>query len=116
MALSDLLAWQWSGYPRYHAARANLLLHIVAVPIFLVGNIALIAGLLRLAPVPIILGIAAMGLALALQGRGHRLEAVLPEPFSGPVNAISRLLLEQWFTFPRFVLSGGWASALKRAA
>ena len=116
MALSDLLAWQWSGYPRYHAARANLLLHIVAVPTFLLGNIALIVGLLRLAPVPIVVGIAAMGVGLALQGRGHRLEAVPPEPFSGPVNAISRLLLEQWVTFPRFVLSGGWASALKRAA
>jgi uncharacterized membrane protein YGL010W len=41
MSISELLHWQWQGYPRYHQSRANLLLHIVVVPVFLVGNIAL---------------------------------------------------------------------------
>ena len=56
-----------------------------------------------------------MVLSLALQGRGHRWEPVPPEPFTGPMNAVARLLCEQWITFPRFVLSGGWRDALRRA-
>jgi hypothetical protein len=55
-----------------------------------------------------------MVVSLALQGRGHRQEQVPPEPFTSPANAISRLLLEQWVTFPRFVLSGGWLRALRQ--
>ena len=45
MSALELLRWQWEGYPRYHRSRFNLLLHIVAVPIFLVGNIALLGAL-----------------------------------------------------------------------
>lgn len=116
MGLSELLVWQWSGYAKYHVARANLLLHIVAVPLFLLGNIVLVAGALRLAPILALAGAGAMGAGVALQGRGHKLEPVAPEPFTGPANAVSRLLLEQWITFPRFVLSGGWLRALKGAA
>jgi hypothetical protein len=44
------------------------------------------------------------------------LEPVPPEPFTGAGNAVARLLLEQWITFPRFVVSGGWHRALKSAA
>ena len=45
---------------------------------------------------------------------GHRLEPVPPEPFSGPLNFVSRLFLEQWVTFPRFVITGGWGTALRK--
>ena len=68
-----------------------------------------------LATVLMVIGGIAMGTGLALQGKGHKLERVPPEPFTGPANAIARLLLEQWVTFPRFVLSGGWRRALKRS-
>lgn len=115
MTTSELLAWQWSGYPTYHANRTNLLLHIVAVPLFLLGNVALVLGLLGLAPLTALAGAAAMVLGLAVQGRGHKLEAVPSIPFSGPANAASRLFLEQWVTFPRFVLTGGWTKALAGA-
>ena len=115
MALSELLAWQWSGYSRFHASRANLLLHIVAVPTFLLGNLALLVGLVLAAPLLAVGGAAAMVIGLAVQGRGHKLEAVAPEPFTGPVNAVARLFLEQWVTFPRFVLSGNWVRALRGA-
>jgi phage terminase small subunit len=46
--------------------------------------------------------------SLALQGRGHKLEASQPEPFSDRKDAIGRLLVEQFITFPRFLLSGRW--------
>jgi hypothetical protein len=57
-------------------------------------------------------GLAAMIVSVILQGRGHKIEVNPPEPFTGPKNAVSRIFLEQWVTFPRFVLSGGWRRAL----
>jgi hypothetical protein len=103
-----LLAWQWEGYARHHQSRANLLLHIVWVPIFLLGNVALVLGVIRLSWIAAVAGFAAMAISMMLQGRGHRAEPVPPVPFSNPANALSRILLEQWITFPRFVVTGGW--------
>ena len=103
-----LLAWQWQGYARYHQNRTNLLLHVVAVPLFLAGTVLVVIGAIRMSLLVIVIGGVAMGVSVALQGRGHRLEAVPPEPFTGPANTIGRLFFEQWVTFPRFVISGGW--------
>ena len=114
MRLNELLRWQWEGYPKYHQSRANLLIHIVAVPLFFVGTVALVVSVLQLSVVLLALAIGCIVVAVALQGRGHRLEPVPPEPFSGPLNFVSRLFLEQWVTFPRFVLSGGWGAALRK--
>ena len=111
---SGLLAWQWEGYARYHQSRANLLLHIVLVPLFMAGNVALIVGLVRLDWIEAVVGFACMAVSMVLQGRGHRGEENPPVPFSGPANALSRIFLEQWITFPRFVLTGGWWRALRR--
>jgi len=111
---SGLLAWQWEGYARYHQSRANLLLHIVLVPLFLAGNVALIVGLVRLDWIEAVVGFACMAVSMVLQGRGHRGEENPPVPFSGSANALSRIFLEQWITFPRFVLTGGWWRALRR--
>ena len=114
MPLNELLRWQWEGYPKYHQSRANLLIHIVAVPLFLVGTVMLVASALQPSVVLLAVAIGCIGVAVALQGRGHRLEPVPPEPFSGPLNFVSRLFFEQWVTFPRFVVSGGWGAALRK--
>lgn len=45
MNVAELLRWQWDGYPRVHRSRANLLIHIVVVPLFVLGNIGLIVAL-----------------------------------------------------------------------
>jgi hypothetical protein len=115
MSVPELLRWQWKGYPRYHRSRANLLLHIVVVPLFLAGNVTLVAALVRQSWTVAAMAGAAMVLSLALQGRGHRQEPVPPEPFTSPLNAVSRILCEQWVTFPRFVLSGGWYQNLRHS-
>lgn len=112
-ASSSLLRVQWEGYPRSHQSRRNLLLHIVFVPLALVGNVTFLAGLIERQWPLALGGLALTGFALAAQGRGHRGELVAPEPFTSPFNALSRLLLEQWVTFPRFVLSGAWMRALR---
>ena len=115
MSVSQLLQWQWDGYPKYHQSRANLLIHIFAVPLFLVGTVSLVTAVIQLSLLLLAVALGCIAVAIALQGRGHRLEAVPPEPFSGPLNFVSRLFFEQWVTFPRFVLSGGWSAALRKA-
>ena len=114
MGIGALLRWQWEGYSRYHRTRGNLLIHIVAVPLFLLGILSLVAAAVQLSFLLLGIAIVCIVMAIALQGRGHRLEPVPPEPFSGPVNFIARLFLEQCVTFPRFVLSGGWGAALRK--
>jgi hypothetical protein len=115
MNIAQLLRWQWDGYPKYHQSRPNLLIHIVAVPLFLVGTIGLAGAIANLSVLLLAVAVGCILMAVALQGRGHRLEPVPPEPFSGPLNFVSRLFFEQWITFPRFVLSGGWLAALRKA-
>jgi hypothetical protein len=115
MSVTELLRWQWEGYPRYHRTRFNLLLHILVVPLFLVGNVALVLALIQGAWAVAVGGGIAMVVSVALQGRGHAHEPTPPEPFTGPRNAASRIFLEQWVTFPRFVLSGRWLHALRHA-
>lgn len=115
MSVAALLRWQWEGYARYHQSRSNLVLHIFVVPVFLAGNIAMVGAILEGAWIMGLLGLTATVIAIALQGRGHRQERIPPEPFTSPFNAISRIFLEQWITFPRFVMSGGWAKAWRDA-
>lgn len=90
------------------------MIYIVAVPLFLLGTVTLVVAAVELSFVLLALAIGCIVVAVALQGRGHRLEAVPPEPFSGPLNFVSRLFLDQWVTFPRFVITGGWGAALHK--
>jgi len=110
-----LLAWQLRGYPKTHSHRRNLLVHATTAPLFLAGTVALVlsplAGAWLLA-----LAFPAMVLPLVLQGRGHRLERNLPAAFRGPADFAIRLFVEQWVTFPRFVLTGGFARNWRASA
>lgn len=103
-----LLAWQWQGYAANHRNPTNLALHIIAVPLFILGALTLLDGLLDLSLSAILLGVIGMVASLAIQGRGHKLEEQAPEPFSDRKDAVTRLLAEQFVTFPRFLLSGAW--------
>jgi len=108
MMRQHLLAWQWSDYAAKHQNRLNLLLHIVTVPFFLVGTLILLCAAITVSVAAVVVGAICMVGALAAQGRGHRLEPETPVPFDGPADFVSRFFVEQWVTFPRFVLSGGW--------
>ncbi len=105
------LAWQWRTYADNHRDRRNLILHLVTVPIFIAGLASVVIGAVTLAPWTALGGAAGMLVAVASQGRGHRLEAVAPQPFRGPGDVIVRLFMEQLVTFPRYVLTGGVARA-----
>jgi len=110
-----LLAWQWRGYPAAHRDRVNLLLHLVAVPAFIAGILATaqLAWLRLWVGAGIAFAVAI--LAFAVQGLGHNRERVAPEPFAGPGDFVARVFAEQFITFPRFVLSGGWLRNLAQS-
>jgi phage terminase small subunit len=115
MIRPNLVAWQWSDYVAKHRDRGNLLIHIVAVPLFQVATLVLIGALFGRSVTAAVIAIVAMIVALVLQGRGHRREAETPTPFDGAGDFVSRFVVEQWITFPRFVLSGAWSANLRRA-
>jgi len=113
MPLVQLVKWQWLDYTRTHCSRRNLRVHFATVPAFLAANAVLVAALLLGMWIAATLSLAVMAVSLAWQGRCHRDEPERPEPFSGPAEAVVRVLVEQWVTFPRFVISGGWTRALR---
>ena len=104
-----LLSWQWSIYPVGHRDRRNLAIHLATALVFQVGCVLLVSGLWNWRAA--IAGGAAMLFALIAQGRGHKLEETAPVPFEGPIDLASRFFVEQWVTFPRYVLTGGWGRA-----
>ncbi len=55
-----------------------------------------------------------MVLSIVVQGIGHKKEQNPPGKFTGSVNAVVRIFLEQTITFPKFVLSGGWFAAIQK--
>lgn len=109
---SGLLQTQWAHYGEAHNDMKNLIIHVVTVPIFMGGGV-----LVALAPFAsgwlALGGLAAMFVAVAAQGRGHRFEAAAPSPFRGPLDVVARIFAEQWITFPRYVLSGALFRALR---
>jgi len=106
--LPNLPAWQWRGYHHNHRNPVNLVLHLIAVPLFIIGTLLVLSGLFELDLGEIAVGVIGLIAALGLQRQGHRLEAEQPEPFSDRQDAVKRLLTEQFITFPRFVFSGAW--------
>jgi hypothetical protein len=116
MLVVQLIKRQWLDYARTHRSRRNLLVHLAAVPAFVAANTALVVALLLGMWLAAMLALAVMAASLACQGRCHRDEPEQPEPFSGLAEAVIRILLEQWVTFPRFACSGGWARALREAS
>ena len=108
MREGGLLRWQWSLYPDGHRDRRNLALHAATVPMFLAGTCALVVHPLA--------GGGLMLAALIAQGRSHKLEKTAPVPFLGPFDVVKRFVVEQWITFPRFVLSGAFAKAWRESA
>jgi hypothetical protein len=110
---AGLLGRQWAQYGEAHGDRRNLVIHLATVPVFMAGTVAVLGAPFVswwLAPA----GLIAMFVAMAAQGKGHALEHAKPAPFRSRLDFVSRIFAEQWITFPRFVLSGGVARALRR--
>ena len=102
------MAWQWGTYDRNHRDPGNLWLHIVAVPVFIGATLGLVSTLARGWWFAAGISFLTMLGAFAVQGLGHKREAEPPVPFTGPGDFLARVFIEQFITFPRFVLTGGW--------
>ena len=98
----------WADYHRVHAGRLNLLIHLIAVPLFIGAVVSVLLAAGRGDPVSATMSLAFGLIAMALQGRGHKLEAEPPRPFSGPLNFMRRWFMEQFIIFPVFLLTGRW--------
>ncbi|MEQ1438143.1 terminase [Fontimonas sp. SYSU GA230001] len=113
MTFEELLKVQWSEYAERHRDRVNLLIHIVAVPLFWIGSINALGALLFSGLFAALGGLLLMALSLFAQGIGHDREALQPQAFAGAWDFVRRIVAEQFITFPRFVLSGGWLRNLE---
>jgi len=112
----NLLSWQYQGYPEFHRNRTNLLLHIVAVPAFVISFAGLVLAAFALHWAQMAAGLLGMVGSFLVQGVGHQRESTPSIPFAGAGDAVSRIFTEQFVTFPRFVFSGGFGRALKATA
>jgi hypothetical protein len=110
---TDLVSWQWQGYPTFHQRGVTLWIHLFAVPAFVASTLAVVFYLATMELVFAGLSFAGMLVAFAAQGIAHKKEPNAPIPFAGAGDFASRLFLEQFVTFPRFVLTGGWWRALR---
>ncbi|WP_286238764.1 Mpo1-like protein [Neptuniibacter halophilus] len=113
MKISEYRVKQWQVYHKFHKSRVNLLIHIVFVPVFIYGFLLLLSSLVLLKPFGLVLSLLMMGIAFAAQGFGHSRESEPAAPFTGISNALIRILLEQLYTFPKYVLTGGWYRAFR---
>jgi hypothetical protein len=105
-----LLAWQFRHYPEFHGSRANLVLHVLTVPLFQGGTLLVLTGWLSAWWLSVV-GLGSMLVAVAAQGRGHAMEKNPPVPFASRGEAVARIFLEQWVNFPRFLVTGGFSRA-----
>jgi hypothetical protein len=95
-----------NSYAYVHTHRTNLLIHLVAVPLFILAHVGLFAAIAYRKPLPALTCVGLAVVSLGLQRKGHALEAQAPEPFSNGWNFATRLYTEQFYTFPKFLLSG----------
>jgi hypothetical protein len=113
MTISDLARWQYGSYTEFHGNKTNLWWHIFAVPLFQFSFMALLYALLSASWFVFFAGLTGCSLSMLIQGIGHKKELNAPVPFTGLWNTCGRILLEQFYSFPRFVFSGRWFKALK---
>lgn len=108
MSFAELLEQQWSGYAAAHRNRNNLLIHLVTVPLFWIGVMNFVVPLVFAGLVHALGGAVLMAVSLFLQAKGNEMEGRPPQPFDNARDYARRVIAEQFVTFPRFVLSGGW--------
>jgi len=102
-------------YRRLHGNRLNLLVHLLMVPQFIIACAGLLLAIaLRHLELGILWGSVAL-LSIVGQNVSHLFERHPQEAYRGPADFIERWFVEQFYTFPRFVLSGEWWRAFKES-
>jgi hypothetical protein len=107
MSFRELLAWAWSETPPVHRNATNLIIHLFAVPLFVVGHLLLPTAIFFSGWLAV-LGLLCIFVSLTFQGVGHSLERQQVPPFTGRRDFVRRLYAEQFCNFWRFLFSGQW--------
>lgn len=97
-----------STYQEVHKNKTNLILHLIAVPLFILGHAGLFILLYTHNLAAILISICLIITSLILQAKGHKLEHKSPEAFTSPGNFVKRIYKEQFITFPMFIFSSGF--------
>ena len=71
----NLPAWQWRASPHNHQHPTDPVLHLIAVPLFIVAFLLMVSGVFSLDLASFTIGIIGLLAALGLERRGHRPEA-----------------------------------------
>ena len=112
MSIPELVDWAWRETPPVHKNSANLLIHLVAVPLFALGHFLIVAGIFT-GPWVSVTGILNSVASLAAQKFGHSLEQTPVHAFTGAADFFRRLYAEQFCNFWRFLFSGQWYASLR---
>jgi len=112
MSFPELLSWAWRETPPVHRNVTNLMIHIVAVPLFVLGHVLLVAGLI-VDPWLLAGAVLSIVVSLVAQRYGHSLEHNQVHAFTGTGDFLRRLYAEQFWTFWRFLFSGQWYAGFK---
>jgi len=120
MTFAERLNQQWSDYPDRHRNKVNLLIHIVTVPLVWIAGIQVVGSLLLMlsglgALKILVWALILIAVALFAQSHGNSMEAVKPAPFTNWKDFAVNAAVEQFVTFPRFVLTGQWLRNLQTA-
>ena len=113
MGISEMIKQQWADIGVIHSSRLNLIIHVFAVPTFIIGIVGLVYSLVNLRIIEAGSFVLIMAVSLLVQSYGHSRENVRSAPFAGPVDALTRILIEQLINFPRFLLTGKWFATLR---
>jgi hypothetical protein len=98
----------WSQYEQVHADRRNLSIHLLAVPLFMIAFPVTVIFLFMADFAPAIASLLVAIGSMVCQGIGHATETIPAKPFKGLFDFLRRWFTEQYFTFPKFVLTGRW--------
>jgi hypothetical protein len=115
MNILEITKQQWIDFGVYHSSRKNLIIHVFAAPIFIIGIVGFTYGLLNLQLIETVGSVLIMAISLGMQSYGHSNESVRSDSFASPLDAITRILIEQLINSPRFIMSGKWYAALRNS-
>lgn len=107
----DLLNWQWNHYAAGHRSKHGLMIHALTFVWVGAGIVLTALGLLSRQGEWMLLGLLLYFGAMGAQAIAHSFEKKRPEPFLSPLDFVARFTLENLVTFPRFLITGGFAKA-----
>jgi uncharacterized membrane protein YGL010W len=101
------------AYAHQHRNRLNLLVHLLMVPQFMIACAGILVAIVLRHGGLVTLWLSVAALCVIGQEVGHLFEERRAEPARSFTEFVNTWFKEQFYVFPRFVLSGGWWRAFR---